>query len=54
MLTIQGQPRRLCHGLRRRDVLRAVGAGRLGTRLTKLAALSDKCAVIRAVTDGCR
>ncbi|WP_165244673.1 DUF1501 domain-containing protein [Paludisphaera soli] len=36
MLTIQGRPRRVCSGLTRRDLLRAGGAGLLGTSLTTL------------------
>jgi len=38
MLAIQGSSRRLCDGLTRRDVLRAGGAGLLGTSLTQLLA----------------
>ena len=47
MLAIQGQPRRLCNGLTRWDVLRAGGAGRLGTSLTKLLAAEQAGAVVR-------
>ncbi len=41
MLAIQGQPQRLCDGLTRRDVLRAGGAGLLGTSLTALLAAEE-------------
>ncbi len=36
MLTIQGQPRSVCNGLTRRDVLQAAGAGLFGTSLATL------------------
>lgn len=41
MLTIQGQPKRLCNGMSRRDLLHAAGAGLLGTNLTSLLAAED-------------
>ncbi len=47
MLTIKGEPRRLCNGLTRRDVLRAGGAGLLGTSLTKLLAAEAVGGVVR-------
>ncbi len=47
MLAIQGPPRRLCNGLTRRDVLRAGGAGLLGTSLTKLLAAEEAGTVIQ-------
>jgi hypothetical protein len=47
MLTILGHPRRICSGLTRRDVLRAGGAGLLGTELTRLLAAEDAGLVVR-------
>lgn len=47
MLTIQGQPRALCDGIIRRDVLRAGGAGLLGTSLTSLLAAEEVGQVVR-------
>ncbi|MDG3006642.1 DUF1501 domain-containing protein [Paludisphaera mucosa] len=41
MLNIQGRPRRVCDGLTRRDVLRAGGAGLLGTSLSTLLAAEE-------------
>src|SRR4051794_5925137 len=46
MLTIQGRPRRVCNGLTRRDVLRAGGAGLLGTSLTTLLAAEEAGQVV--------
>src|SRR6476469_5255581 len=48
MLTIQGRPHRVCDGLTRRDVLRAGGAGLLGTSLTQLLAAEEAGEVIAA------
>lgn len=47
MLTIQGPPQRLCNGFTRRDVLRAGGAGLLGTSLANLLAAEESGAVGR-------
>ena len=47
MLTIQGRPRRVCNGLTRRDVLRAGGAGLLGTSLTTLLAAEEAGQIVR-------
>lgn len=47
MLSIQGNPQRLCNGLTRRDVLRAGGAGLLGTSLTRLLAADEAGLVVR-------
>lgn len=47
MLTLQGQPRRLCNGLTRRALLRAGGAGLLGTRLSTLLAAEEAGRVVR-------
>lgn len=47
MLTIQGRPQRVCDGLTRRDVLRAGGAGLLGTSLTTLLAAEEAGQVAR-------
>lgn len=47
MLTIQGQPRQLCDGITRRDVLRAGGTGLLGTSLTTLLAAEEAGQVVR-------
>lgn len=41
MLAVQGRPRRVCNGLTRRELLRAGGAGLLGTSLTTLLAAED-------------
>ncbi len=41
MLNIQGAPRRVCSGLTRRDLLRAGGAGLLGTHLQTLLAAEE-------------
>ena len=38
MLTIQGNPQRVCNGLTRRALLQAAGAGLFGTSLTKVLA----------------
>ena len=46
MLTIQGSTRRVCNGLSRRDVIRAAGAGLLGTSLPKLMAAEEAGAVV--------
>ncbi|MBI5759494.1 MAG: DUF1501 domain-containing protein [Planctomycetales bacterium] len=46
MLAIQGQPLQLCNGLTRRDVLRAGGAGLLGTSLPILLAAEEAGAVV--------
>jgi hypothetical protein len=48
MLAIQGQPLQLCDGLTRRDVLRAGGAGLLGTSLPMLLAVEEDGAVVRS------
>jgi len=47
MLTIQGRPQRACNGLTRRDVLRAGGAGLLGTNLKTLLAAEEARLVAR-------
>jgi hypothetical protein len=47
MLKIVGQPRSVCSGLTRRDVIRAGGAGLLGTSLTTLLAAEEAGAVVR-------
>jgi Protein of unknown function (DUF1501) len=47
MLTIHGHPRRVCSGLTRRDLLRAGGAGLLGTNLTTLLAAEEARQVVR-------
>ncbi|MDB5392315.1 MAG: hypothetical protein JWM11_7961 [Planctomycetaceae bacterium] len=46
MLTIHGSPHRLCNGLTRRDVLRAGGAGLLGTSLSQLIAAEDSGQIV--------
>ncbi len=46
MLTIHSQTRRVCNGLSRRDILRAGGAGLLGTSLTGLLA-AEKLGVLQ-------
>ncbi len=46
MLTIQGRPRGVCNGPTRRDVLRAGGAGLLGTSLTTLLAAEEAGQVV--------
>lgn len=48
MLTVQGHSRKLCDGIHRRDVLRAGGAGLLGTSLTGLLAAEEAGSVIQA------
>lgn len=45
MLTVQGTPRKLCSGFTRREVLRAGGAGLLGTSLAGLLAAEESGAV---------
>jgi hypothetical protein len=47
MLTVRGNAHRLCNGLTRRDVLRAGGAGLLGTSLTTLLAAEQSGPVVR-------
>lgn len=47
MLAIQGRPRRVCSGLTRRNILRAGGAGLLGTSLTALLAAEEAGQVVR-------
>jgi hypothetical protein len=47
MLSIQGQTRRVCNGLTRRNVLEAAGAGLLGTGLTGLLAAEEAGNVVR-------
>ncbi len=47
MLTVQGHPRQLCNGLTRRDLLRAGGAGLLGTSLPMLLAAEEAQAVVK-------
>ena len=47
MLRILGQTRRVCNGLTRRDVIRAAGAGLLGTSLAKVLAAEEIGAVVR-------
>ncbi len=47
MITIQGQQRRLCNGLTRRDVLRGAGAGLFGTHLTTLLAAEESGALVQ-------
>ncbi|AMV38791.1 DUF1501 domain-containing protein [Planctomyces sp. SH-PL62] len=41
MLAVEGRSRRVCNGLTRRDLLRAGGAGLLGTSLTSLLAAEE-------------
>ena len=47
MLTIQSREQRLCGGPTRRDLIRAAGAGLLGTSLSKLMAAEEAGAVLR-------
>lgn len=47
MLTLQGRPHRVCNGITRRDVLRAGGAGLLGTSLTTLLSAEEAGLVAR-------
>ena len=46
MLTIQGHSRQLCDGIQRRDVLRAAGAGLLGTNLASLLAAEESGEIV--------
>ncbi len=48
MLTVQGHTRQLCDGVHRRDVLRAAGAGLLGTSLTGLLAAEEAGQIVHA------
>ena len=41
MLTIQGQPKRVCSGLTRRELLQVGGAGLFGLTLPKLLAAEE-------------
>src|SRR5688572_12969328 len=43
-----GHPRRVCIGMTRRDVIRAAGAGLLGTSLAKVLAAEEAGAGVRA------
>jgi hypothetical protein len=47
MLAIRSEPRTVCNGLTRREVLRAAGAGLLGTSLNQLWAAEEAGQVIR-------
>ena len=47
MLAIQGEPRRVCNGLTRRNVLQVAGAGLFGTSLTSLLAAEEAGLVTR-------
>ena len=47
MLTIQGQTRRVCNGLTRRNLLEAAGAGLLGTSLAGLLAAEEAGNVVQ-------
>lgn len=47
MLRVVGQPHRLCNGVTRRDVLRAGGAGLLGTSLSSLLSAEEAGAVVQ-------
>ena len=48
MLTVQGHSQRLCNGVHRREVLRAGGAGLLGTSLTGLLAAEESGSITQA------
>jgi uncharacterized protein DUF1501 len=47
MLSLQSHPHRVCSGMLRRDVIRAAGAGLLGTSLPKLLAAEEAGAIVR-------
>lgn len=47
MLAIRGEPRQVCNGLTRRDLLQVAGAGLLGTHLTTLLAAEDAGVAVR-------
>ena len=47
MLNLNGQLRRVCNGLTRREVLKAAGTGLLGTSLTRLIAAEDAGAILQ-------
>lgn len=48
MLTIQGNPQRVCNGMTRRSLVQAAGAGLLGTSLSKLWAAEEAGLVTHA------
>jgi hypothetical protein len=47
VLKITGPPRSVCNGLTRRDLIRAAGAGLLGTSLTRLLAAEQAGTIVR-------